>query len=104
MEVKTDGVRWGFAGLAALVVLSKRRLLSFSAETSAALMSESLVDVVLFRTVGLVLAPVEARRFTGAGSVLRRSVFGFSALDVEGDVLLFLFALPSLTVCVALAC
>lgn len=69
-------------------------------------MSETLVDVVLFRTVGLAVAPVEARRFAGAGagSALRRSIFGFSALDVDGDVLLFLFALPSLAACVALAC
>ena len=67
-------------------------------------MSKAPVDVVLFRTVGLGVVPVEARRFVvaDASSVLRRSIFGLSA--VEADALLFLLVLPSLTAWVALVC
>lgn len=94
-EVKTLEVRFGGGCFVALVVLSGR--VDDLAEGSAALTSEILVDVVLLRTVGRAVVLVNACVAAEAGSVLRRSIFGFSAVEVDLDVLvfLFLFSFPS---------
>lgn len=98
-EVKIEDGRGGFAGFVVLVVLSGPAGLCAAALGSVALLSERWVEVVLLRTVGRVVALTEARRTAGAGSVLRRSSFGFSA--VGSDVLVFLFSLPPFAVCLA---
>jgi len=94
-EVKTLEVRFGGGGFVALVVLSGR--VDDLAEGSAALTSEILVDVVLLRAVGRAVVLVDTCVAAEVGSVLRRSILGFSAVEVDLDVLVFrfLFSFPS---------